>query len=369
MTKKVISIVSVLKPIDDTRNYEKIASSIGNTNKYDINIIGFSVKKTPDQPNISFYPIFNFKRISLQRIIAPIKLFRILIKLKPELIIVTCPEILSVITFYKIIFGCKIIYDIQENYFRNIMYSGAYPGLLKYPLAGVVRLNELICKPYINGFMLAESIYDQQMNLPRDKTIVIDNKAYIPESLENSKNKKSNLIKLIYSGTIAQHYGIFDAIDFVDCLIEHEENVHFTIVGHTHQSNIYKKLLKCIEGKSYITLKGGTVLAPHDQILMALKDADFCLLPYQENKSTAGRIPTKLFECLAMEVPMIINSNPTINPYITKNNAGIIYDFQSKFCFDVNDLKKTYYGINAAEKYKWNTNIDKLISFVNRIIN
>jgi hypothetical protein len=70
-----------------------------------------------------------------------------------------------------------------------------------------------------------------------------------------------------------------------------------------------------------------------------------------------------------MEVPMIINSNPAINPYITKNNAGIIYDFQSKYSFDVNDLKKGYYGINTAEQYKWDTNTDKLLSFINRIIN
>ena len=52
MTKKVIAIISVLKPVDDTRNYEKVAASISNTNKYDINIIGFSANKKPANPNI-----------------------------------------------------------------------------------------------------------------------------------------------------------------------------------------------------------------------------------------------------------------------------------------------------------------------------
>lgn len=44
MTKKVIAVISVLKPVDDTRNFEKVARSVGNTNKYDINIIGFTQK-------------------------------------------------------------------------------------------------------------------------------------------------------------------------------------------------------------------------------------------------------------------------------------------------------------------------------------
>ena len=123
MTKKVIAIVSVLKPVDDTRNYEKVAVTISNTNKYDINIIGFLSKKNPTSPNTNFFPVFSFPRLSLERFLAPLKVYNILLKLKPELIIVTCAELLIVtcaellvdIFLYKILFGCKIIYDVQEN--------------------------------------------------------------------------------------------------------------------------------------------------------------------------------------------------------------------------------------------------------------
>jgi hypothetical protein len=63
MSKKVVAILSVLKPVDDTRNLEKIASSLGNTNKYDINIIGFEAKNLPDVQNITCHPIIQFRQI------------------------------------------------------------------------------------------------------------------------------------------------------------------------------------------------------------------------------------------------------------------------------------------------------------------
>ncbi len=142
MTKQIIAIVSVLKPVDDTRNYEKLARSLGNTNKYAINIIGFWSKNIPSRHDITFHPVFRFGRTSIRRLFVPLIVWKKLLEVKPELIVVTCAELLPVMVLYKIIFGTKIIYDIQENYYRNIMYSGAYPALVRYPLAAGVRFVE-----------------------------------------------------------------------------------------------------------------------------------------------------------------------------------------------------------------------------------
>ena len=86
MTKKVISIVSVLKPVDDTRNYEKIATSIGNTNKYDINIIGFTSKNAKPHDSIIFHSLGTFPRLSWSRVYAPFKVYKYYLKVKPDAI-------------------------------------------------------------------------------------------------------------------------------------------------------------------------------------------------------------------------------------------------------------------------------------------
>ncbi|MCK5278953.1 MAG: glycosyltransferase [Cyclobacteriaceae bacterium] len=368
MTKKVIAIISVLKPVDDTRNFEKIARSLSNTNKYDINIIGFSTINIPSCPNITFHPVFNFKRTSINRLRVPIIVYKKLLKLKPELIIVTTPELLIVSLLYKILFGAKIIYDIQENYYRNMVYTSSYPALLKYPIALSVRTIELVSSLFIDKFILAEKVYLGQMKYLSSKAEIIENRALIPDFVKNMEPSKNKNLVFVYSGTIAEHYGIFDAIDFIINLKAAIGHINFIIIGYAAKNKIYKRLQRVTEHLDYIKIIGGDRLVPHDQVLMELQRADFCLLPYQINKSTEGCIPTKLFECLAMEKPVIISSNPAWNSIVLKNNAGIIHDFKEESHTFQHKLYAKYYGNHMSSHYIWENSSDKLLATVQRVL-
>ncbi len=368
MTKNVIAIISVLKPVDDTRNYEKIAKSISNTNKYGINIIGFLAKRISAYPNITFHPIFNFKRTSIKRIGASISIWKKLLKLKPELIIVSTSELLIVSVLYRILFGAKIIYDVRENYYRNIAYTNTYPWLVRYSLAHIVRTIERIASRFINRFIVAEKVYLIQMKFLSSKAILIENKALIPDYIMNEKPTKSEKLVFVYSGTIAEHYGIFDAIEFVKNLKTVIDYVELIIIGFAAQEKVYRKLLSIIERSTYIKLIGGDTLVPHNLVLMEMYKADFCLLPYHEHRSTAGRIPTKLFECLAMEKPVIITPNPVWNSIIAQNNAGIIHDFKSTNHALLQKLNNTYYGNHMASQHEWNHSSKKIINTIQGLI-
>ena len=364
MTKKVIAVISVLKPVDDTRNYEKVARSIGNTNKYDINIIGFSTKNIPNDPSIHFYPVFNFKRLSFKRLTAPLKIWKILFKLKPELIIVTTPELLIVSILNRILFGSKIIYDIQENYYRNIRFTQTYPTILRYPIALAVRTLEYTSSVFIHQFIMAENVYMEQMNFLANRSVVIENKALIPNEFIKLDHPNKEKLIFVYSGTIAEHYGLFDAIEFIIQLKKKIESVSLVIIGFAARKKTFQKLTGIIAAHDYIKLTGGDELVPHNQILIELSKADFCLLPYKENKSTAGRIPTKLYECLVMEKPLIITSNPAWDALIKKNNAGIIHDFQSIPDSLILKLNKKYYGNNLSDCYAWENSESTLLSLI-----
>lgn len=368
MTKKVITIISVLKPIDDTRNFEKIARSLSNTNEYDINIIGFSTINIPSDQKITFHPIFNFNRASIKRLWASVKIGKKLLELKPELIIVTAAELLPVSLMFKILFGTKIIYDIQENYYRNIIYTNTYPAILRYPVALLLRAVEIVSSSVIDYAILAEKIYQIQMRYLSAKVLIIDNKALIPSQLKNLPKIKSDKIVMVYSGTIAEHYGIFDAVNFIKRLKTKVKNIVLIIIGFAAQGNVYQKLLKSIEGLDYITIIGGATLVPHDQILMQMKGADFCLLPYKKNKSTEGRIPTKLYECLAMEIPVIIAPNPAWDTIIDEYNAGILFDFNADTEIVIQNLNETYYGKSLSSDFEWGSSADRLLKMIHRVI-
>ena len=120
MKKTKVVIASVLKPIDDTRMLEKFGLSMAETNKYDINIIGFESKNSFAHDYIHFTPINSFNRLSFSRLFKPWKVYRTLIKVKPNIIIANTHELLIVTFLYKILFGAKFLYDVQENYSKSI---------------------------------------------------------------------------------------------------------------------------------------------------------------------------------------------------------------------------------------------------------
>ncbi len=170
-----IVLTSILKPVNDTRMFEKFGLSLGQTNKYDVNIIGFASKNIKKIDNVYFYPLFNFKRTSPLRLLAPWKILFLLFKVKPSVIILNTPETLYVILLYKLLTGCKIVYDVQENYFRNIYYNKNYIPFVRILLSYSIRLKEWSGRWLIDKIIFAENGYKLEMPRSAKNAIVIKN--------------------------------------------------------------------------------------------------------------------------------------------------------------------------------------------------
>ena len=55
MKKQRIVLASVLKPVDDTRMFEKIGKSLSDNPDFEIFIIGYPSKQPPNDPEITFF--------------------------------------------------------------------------------------------------------------------------------------------------------------------------------------------------------------------------------------------------------------------------------------------------------------------------
>ncbi len=368
MSRKTIAIVSVLKPVTDSRNYDKIGLSIGQTNKYAVNIIGFSAKNIPEIENIAFHPLFHFGRLNPARLTASWKIYKKLIQLKPELIIVNTHELLLVICLYKILFGAKILYDIQENYYRNIRFTPTYPPLLRTLLAWYVRGKEKLLKGCIDHFLLAERSYARDLKFTSGKATVIENKTTI-RPVKKKDSTKSPIIRFAYTGTISENYGIFDAIDFIDRMHRIDTRVQLVIAGYCAKKTTWKKVWRHTIGKDYIDVEGGNTLSPHERIVEILEASDFALLPYHLDRSIIRCIPTKIYECIALQTPMIIRPNPLWLKLCTKFNACMPTNFrEADESFLTLILNRKYYTKGNTEKISWETEQPKLLAVIEALL-
>ena len=183
MKKRRIVLASILKPVNDTRMFEKIGVSLVQSGQYEVNIIGYPTESAISDPNVHFHPLPKFKRLSFARFTARLKVLKFIIKVKPELLIVTTHELLEVAILIRIFFGTKIIYDIQENYWRNILYTDAFPKIIRPLIASFVRLKEWATSPFFSRFLLAEKCYAYELGFLKNKFVVIENKCKVINSV------------------------------------------------------------------------------------------------------------------------------------------------------------------------------------------
>lgn len=288
-----IVIASTLKPVDDVRLFEKIAQSMAKTNKYEINIIGNSGKKESNFPNIHFHSFHLQRGQLLNRWTIRWKILRQIALLKPEVLIISTHELLSIGVLYRLVSRCKLMYDVQENYYRNWLFRDDGFRILKVIIGILIRLKEFFLSPLVHHYTLAEKPYAKELTfISKSKWTVLENKAVEMEAVERMKVKN----QFIFSGTISTYSEVELAVDFYQKLSSNLNSSTLKIIGQIHDERLEKRLQKLAESDATISLILSKNPIPHASILEAIKRSEYGLVSYQPNRINQLKTPTKVFE-------------------------------------------------------------------------
>lgn len=368
--KSTIVIASVLKPVDDSRLYEKIGLSLAASGKYQVHIIGCASDGI-DNPNIRQHAFKPFGRASLRRLFAPWRIMFTTLRLKPDVFIIATHELLYLAMFLKLFTKCRIIYDVQENYYWNILYTPAFPLLVKPFVALYVRGKETLTAKYVDHFFLAERGYEQELKFPGNKFTILENKVRVAvgERKTRVSLRSNSTINLIFSGTLAETTGVFTAIDLAVKLHVIDDRFRFTIIGFCAQHKVLEKIRLLITPRAFIELIACDSPVPHSEIFRHIKRSDFGLITYQINPSTMNSIPTKLYEYLGFKLPIVlVNHKPWVDfcyPYA----AAVIFDpghFDAAWLYR-EMMNRTFYTAEPSLVY-WESEEPKLLRVVEKVL-
>ena len=368
--KRKIVITSVLKPVDDSRMYEKMGLSLACSGKYHVHIIGCESSKS-DNPVIIQHGFKPFSRISLRRAVAPWRIFMLTWRLKPDLLIIATHELLYMALFMKLMTRCRVIYDVRENYYWNILYTPAFPLLIKPFLALYVRGKEVLASRYIDHFFLAERGYEQELKFPVNKYTVIENKVRIPATIKRKPVplRSKDTINLIFSGTLAETTGVFAAIDLAIKLHVIDDRIRLTIIGYCSQHHVLDKIRLLLQPRPFMKLIVRDRPIPHTEIFEHLQNSDFGLITYQINPSTMNSIPTKLYEYLGFRLPIVLVNHAPWVEFCLASSAAVVFTpphFDAAVIYR-EMMTKTFYRAEPTEVY-WETEEPKLLDVVNRLV-
>jgi hypothetical protein len=371
MTRRKIVLASVLKPVDETRMFEKFALSMGQTNKYEINIIGFVGKKSSTPAHIHFHAVFSFGRWSWKRVLTGITFFRKLREIRPDLVIVHTHELLIPGVIYKILFGGGLIYDVQENYLKNLLFTPAFPIFMRPLLATWVRLKEHVTRPWIDTYLLAEKCYANELSFTRHKRIILENRIPKPHPLPPySRQWKGPELNLLFTGTLAPTTGVLEAIHWAVTLQKVCPNTRLTIAGFVAQNTWLSTLQNAISSYPWIRLVGGSEHVPHPRIVEEIQRANFGLISYPPHPATAGKMPTKLFEYLGYHLPILLRPHPDWESYCDPKLAALVVDFSREGGPElIQRMRETvFYTPNSSQEIFWEDIASNLIDEVDKLL-
>lgn len=369
--KKKVLFASVLKPVDDLRLYGKIGKSLEEFYPdWEFFFIGNQVQNK--QKN--FFTWGKIQRLSLIRFFFGFFFLKKLLQVKADYLFVGAIELLPFAFFYKLLHKkLKIIYDIQENYQANILYNRGYPNFLRKFLVFFTRKIENLSPQFVNHFLLAEKSYANELKFIGNKYTLVENKFLMKHCIYPKTKRKQNLG--VFSGTISETYGIYEALNFAKLYQKQVPDFQLVIIGFAAQKKI-QKLLKNISKKhDFIQTIGIEQTVAHQEILNYLQKAEVAILPYQINQSIEQKIPTKFYECLSLQTPMLIQKNKYWKSFFTRYSfkSSIFYDFQEakeNSIFQVKeDLQKSifYENYSPQKEWFWEYEKEKLRKIMNAI--
>ncbi|MEX2593286.1 MAG: glycosyltransferase [Anditalea sp.] len=326
MNKARIVIASVLKPVTEPRAFAKLALSMCETNKYHLNIIGFYSKKAPILEDIQFTCIFNRHRSHFFRALAPLKFLVEIFKYKPNLVIVSTYELVPMALIGKFFLKYKLIYDLQENYHKNVLLNNTVPFGLRQLLSLFIQTIEKSAHPFIDHYFFAEQSYSREFPYILRFTI-LENKYPGKVKMEGPKPLDEDRSTLIISGTITPVYGIENAIRWFLSLHREFPGLSLKIMGHVPLQNFKKQLEELAIQHPQVKLNLSTIPIPYPDIQEEILKADIVLMPYENISSIQSKIPTKLYESIALQKPILISTNPLWQEIIDPYPAGIAVDF------------------------------------------
>ncbi len=312
LEKKKILFASVLKPADEVRMYKKLGASLSDSKGLDLLFFG-SKKMASNHDYGIFLDGFSFNRNPFKRIQRIWNFAITCFTLKPDLLVICTWELLVPAIFYRAFWRKKIIYDLQENYFKNILAENSFKRVVLIFPAMIVRWIERISVHWISGILVAEECYFREITFTGKRGILLENKA-IP--FEIPKIKKRD--QVVYSGTISIQTGLGELEHFLKTM----KGYTLVVIGHCPKRSDQLFLHELSESYPNLKLNISNEPIPYDLIREEIRRSKFSFAFYQNFVSIKDRIPTCFFESLAYSCYILASGNPTYQEFFKKHGNG-----------------------------------------------
>jgi len=370
MARKVCILTTVHPPFD-TRVFHKEAKTLARAGYEVVLIARHARSETVDGVRIIALPE---PRGRLSRIFAlTLRALRLAVRENADVYHFHDPELIPAGVMLKILMGRRIIYDVHEDYAKQLLSKPYIPLALRCPVAALVGAVERLSARFID---CAVTAFDVTENLSRYR-IARGVRNYpivslFPENGERPGDKKS--FDVVYVGALFKTRGITEIVRAMEHVAP-ERDVRLTLCG-TFSPQSYRYEIENLKGFERTRYMG---IIPHESVPDVLSKADAGIVCLHPTPNYIEAIPVKMFEYMAAGIPVVASNFPRVREVVESNFCGLCVDPTKpgeiaraiEYLDDNRELSKRMgeNGRNAVlKKYRWESERQKLLEIYKEVL-
>ncbi len=299
------------------------------------------------------------------------QMLRLALQVQAKVYHIHTPELLPLALLLKAMRRAKVVYDVHEDYAKNLTYGRAYsqPLLTRKLAALAVRALEKTSRLWVDYFLYAESCYKNILGAASGKYAILPNYYASPTGDMDSERADplpTHMPILGYIGTIANDWGILETLKLWRAL-NHKggSGVFLLIAGVGFEAALLQNVQHTLQEANLPgrwRMLGGSEHVPYETIIACMESCACISALYTPTLAIRERIPTKFYEAMAMQKPVLFTANPTwdaLNECLKFGMALDVADLETAANWVHAELqdgfKNCYTAPIASEAYSWET--------------
>lgn len=304
-----------------------------------------------------------------------LRIFAVALKEKADVYHFHDLELVPIGVLLKLFTNRKIIYDVHEDYGKQMLSKYSLPIIVRRSIALLIRKVEYLSSQFFDGIITATDDISINFNY-HDRVISVTNFPVISNFLVSSNydDNDGEEFNLIYIGGLSKVRGLSELVKALE-LINPCKKVKLTLCGE-FDSNEFELEVTSLSGFQKTEFIGWLDHSAVRNLLMKSDAGIICFLPEPNHMNS---MPNKLFEYMAAGIPVIASDFPLWQEIVLNSNCGLCVNPAKpqdianaiQFLMEHRELGKEM-GKNgrkaAFEKYNWENESKKLLELYDSVL-
>ena len=315
---KVVHVTTV-HPRYDTRIFFKECNSLVN-NGYRVLLVVADGLGDDSVGGIDIKDLGCLSRSRARRfIIGSYCVLKFVLKNKIKFIHLHDPELLIVGQLLKF-FGIRVVYDMHENLPKQILTKSWIQDWIRKPLSKLISAMMRVLLHDV-PVVFAEKSYAQDYNWVHNYVVVQNFPTLAPTELESVR--KYDVFTVGYIGGVSRERGVLAVVSAIDEIRRLGYNVNFECLGPISAEIANNPLFLSSVQDGWVNAPG-RVDGPKGWKSIARCHVGVAILSPLPNYIDSW--PTKMFEYMAMKLPVLVSDFPLYRSVVVNNSCGVVVD-------------------------------------------